>query len=74
MTIKSKEELQDRRPYVDLTGPQGNAFWLMGYAIRLAEQLGKDADDILKRMRSDDYDHLVDVFEWEFGEYVDLYR
>ena len=74
MTIKSKEELQDRRPQVDLTGPQGNAFWLIGYARRLAKDLGKDPDVITERMKAGDYKHLVKVLEEEFGEYVDLYR
>lgn len=59
---------------IDLAGPQGNAFFLMGTAAKLARKLGKDEKAILERMRSSDYDSLVDVFEEEFGDYVTLYR
>ena len=38
--IKSKNEMPDRGIEIDLTGPDGNAFALMGYASRLAKQLG----------------------------------
>ena len=59
---------------IDLTGPQGNAFFLLGYAKKLAKQLGLDADLIIKDMRSGDYEHLVQVFDDAFGEYVILER
>ena len=59
---------------IDLTGPQGNAFVLMGIARNLAKQLDKDGNAITTEMRSGDYDNLVAVFEREFGEYVTLYR
>ena len=59
---------------IDLTGPQGNAFALMGMAKRYANQLGLDADLIIKDMRSGDYEHLVQVFDDAFGEFVILER
>lgn len=59
---------------IDLTGPDGNAFVLMAYAKRFAEQLGLDATSIIANMKSGDYEHLIDVFEQYFGEYVILYR
>ena len=74
MTIKSIEELQNERPKIDLTGPKGNAFYLLGYAESLSGQLNKDYKSISKRMKSGDYDNLVAVFEEEFGEFVTLYR
>jgi hypothetical protein len=73
MTIKSKEEM-NRAIEVDLTGPEGNAFCLLGKAKRYAKQLGKDADAIAEEMMSGDYENLVEVFEREFGEFVTLYR
>lgn len=72
--IKSIDELADRMPEIDLTGPQGNAFVLLGYAQQYAEQLGLDAAAITAEMKSGDYENLVNVFEREFGEYVILYR
>jgi len=55
---------------VDLTGPDGNAFALMGMARKWAKQLGKDGKAIMAEMQSGDYEHLLAVLEREFGEYV----
>ena len=74
MTIKNRDELENKRPEIDLTGPDGNAFVLLGIAQRYAKQLGKDAEAIRNEMTSGDYENLVNVFEREFGDYVDLYR
>jgi hypothetical protein len=46
----------------------------MGMAKRYANQLGLDADLIIKDMRSGDYEHLVQVFDDAFGEFVILER
>ena len=59
---------------IDLTGPEGNAYCLMGMAQKWANQLGKDADDIIKRMKESDYENLLKVFEAEFGDFVIMYR
>jgi len=72
--IKNKSEMQKRGLEIDLTGPDGNAFVLMGYASNLAKQLKKDGKAIKKDMQSGDYEHLVSVFDREFGDYVTLYR
>ena len=74
MAIKSKEEMTPRGIEIDLNGPQGNAMWLMGYAMKLAKQLDLDWEDIRKDMGSSDYEHLLGVFDREFGSYVTLYR
>lgn len=55
---------------IDLSGPDGNAFFLLGQANNLAKQLGLDAKSITNEMRSNDYDNLLDVFEREFGTVV----
>ena len=73
MIIKKKEK-KDKRIHIDLTGPQGNAFFLLGTASRLADQLGKDKADIIKRMQSGDYENLLQVFEEEFGDFVTMER
>lgn len=59
---------------IDLTGPQGNAFFLMGTASNLAKQLGLNSDEITSEMRSGDYENLVEVFDNYFGSIVTLYR
>lgn len=59
---------------IDLTGPDGNAFVLLGTATNFAKQLGKDHKDITSRMMSGDYENLLNIFEEEFGEYVTLWR
>ena len=49
----------------------------MGYAKRLARQLGMngvEASNIINDMQSGDYEHLLEVFEENFGEFVTLYR
>jgi len=72
--IKDKEEMSLDVNWMDLTGPDGNAFVILGNAMRWASQLGLDWDAIHKDATSDDYDHLVDVMEDHFGEYVTFYR
>ena len=59
---------------IDLTGPDGNAFVLLGKAQRLARQLNKDGTSIINEMRSGDYEHLLEVFDREFGDFVILER
>ena len=58
---------------IDLAGPDGNAFALMGYAKMWGKQLGKDVDDIIKRMKSGDYENLVNVFVEEFQDICEVY-
>lgn len=59
---------------IDLTGPQGNAFCLLGVAKDLCNQIGKEWKPIEKEMTSSDYENLVKVFDREFGHFVTLYR
>lgn len=59
---------------IDLTGPDGNAFVLIGYANRLAKQLGLDGKAIQKEMMSGNYDHLIKVFDKHFGDFVTLLK
>jgi hypothetical protein len=71
--IRSKE--QNRGPIViDLTGPDGNAFVLLGKAKQLARQLGLDGNAITNEMMSGDYENLIEVFDREFGDFVILER
>ena len=59
---------------IDLTGPNGNAFYLIGTANNLAKQLGLDGKAIQTEMMKGNYEHLVNVFDKHFGHFVTLYR
>lgn len=59
---------------IDLTGPQGNAFFLLGTAVSLARQLGLNSEVVCEDMKSSDYEHLVNTFDKYFGNIVTLYR
>ena len=62
---------------VDLTGPQGNAFCLLGLAANLSKQLGYTdykKECILDEMRLSDYEGLLYTFNREFGSIVTLWR
>jgi len=59
---------------IDLTGPGGNAFALLGQADRLARNLGLDGNQIQAEMQSGDYENLINVFDSYFGDYIDLER
>jgi len=61
---------------IDLTGPDGNAYALMGYAKKFATQLGwKDKGAaLINEMMEDDYEHLLEVFDNAFGDFVILER
>jgi hypothetical protein len=70
-----RDKQQQTGPIViDLTGPDGNAFALMGLAKKLAKQLGLDSEIIINDMKSGDYENLLEVFDGNFGDYVILER
>ena len=72
--IKSINERRPSKIEIDLTGPDGNAFVLLGYARNLSKELGIDYKKVETEMTSGDYDNLLNVFDKYFGEYVILYR
>ena len=72
--IRSAKTLANQKPYLDLTGPQGNAYYILAEAKSLSKQLGIDFEPILKEMTSGDYENLVQTFDKHFGDFVDLYR
>lgn len=73
MAIREKKRSSEKR-VIDLTGPEGNAFCLMGIAKRTLNQLGKDSTKIIEEMMSGDYENLIRVFDRELGAYYDLER
>jgi len=70
--IRAKQEPKEF--VIDLTGPQGNAFFLLGTAKDLAHQLGLDWETIHNEMISGDYEDLIKVFDHYFGDFVILER
>ena len=66
---------------IDLTGPNGNVFYLLGAAKKLTRTLNDRREneymvwtDIQSDMMSGDYDHAIEVFEEHFGHIVILYK
>jgi hypothetical protein len=63
---------------IDLTGPQGNAYALMGifqdYVKRHLKWTSEETEAALTEMQSGDYDNLVAVFDKHLGDYFTLYR
>ena len=53
MAIKSKDEMPARPIEIDLTGPDGNAFVLIGLARKLWKQLHKEEEDAVKEVMTD---------------------
>ena len=68
------KEKRKQSPSVDLTGPEGNAFVLIGYARKWSKQLGLDSKKVEKEMMKGDYKNLVSVLEKYFGNVVTFYR
>jgi hypothetical protein len=74
-----REKQEATEIVIDLTGPEGNAFVLLGYAKRFAEQLGGaeagyDPQAICDEMRESDYENLLSVFDSYFGHFVVMER
>jgi len=59
---------------IDLTGPDGNAYVLLGKAKDLARQLELDAAKICNEMTTGDYENLISVFDKYFGHIIVLER
>ncbi len=71
--IRKKQE-RNEPIVIDLTGPDGNAFALMGYAQNFARQLDIESKPIIEEMMSGDYENLLQVFDRHFGDFVILER
>ena len=77
MAIRSIQEKPTTPIDIDLTGPDGNAFVLIGLAKNLGKQLGYDHDHIeriVDEMTLSDYEGLLYTFDREFGTLVTLWR
>lgn len=72
--ILPKKDKIEKKPEIDLTGEDGNAFALIGKAKSYARDLGLDGEMIAMEMMLGDYEDLLATFERHFGDYVILYR
>ena len=66
-----------KRLVIDLTGPDGNAFVLLGIASNLGKQMGltkEEIEAIQSRMKSGNYENLIKEFDEAFGTVCDLER
>ena len=69
-----RKKIEQEFDVIDLTGPDGNAFVLLGRVKGLARQLGLDGSEIQAEMMNGDYEHLLEVFDKYFGAFVILER
>jgi len=77
MTIKSKDDRPGTPIEIDLTGPEGNAYYLLGLADNLGRQLGhndKRRERIQMEMKLANYECLLQAFDREFGTLVTMWR
>lgn len=77
MAILEKSKQPHQRIQIDLTGPDGNAYVLMGYAKQYGKELSMSKEEIetmISEMKMSDYENLIEVFDGYFGEFIDLLR
>lgn len=62
---------------IELSGPQGNAFYIMSLVTNLGHQFqleDEEVDAIIKEMKSSHYTHLLLTFIKHFGSVVEIYK
>jgi hypothetical protein len=76
--IKKKEKKPIQKTIeIDLTGPDGNAYVILGLAKKLCKEFGMTKTyekDLLDEMMSSDYENLIKTFDKSFGSVVTMYR
>lgn len=75
MTIRKKQTNSDKI-VIDLTGPAGNAFNLIGIVQATFNRSGQRqlGDSIVQEMMSGDYEHLLQIFDLHLGDRYILER
>jgi hypothetical protein len=59
---------------IDLLGPEGNAFALLGIAKDLCHKTGIEWEPVKNEMTSSDYEWLLQVMDHYFGDFIIMYR
>jgi len=74
MTIRKKRKTG--KIVIDLTGPQGNAFYLLAVVRKTFSQSGAPelGESIIKEMTKGDYEHLLKTFDLYLGDHFILER
>lgn len=73
--IKTLKEMPRAEKFeINLTGPQGNAYYLLAIAHDLSDRFDLDYSVVKREMMAGDYENLLQVFDNYFGEIVNLYR
>lgn len=72
MIIKKSKQPKPFR--IDLTGPDGNAFALLGIAKELCKLTGIKWPQVQKEMTSGDYENLIQTLEKYFGSIIIIER
>lgn len=60
---------------IDLSGPQGNAFFLIGLGKKIGRHLElpwEQVNNTVNEMMAGDYQNLLDVFVREYGQHVEF--
>jgi len=75
-SVHDKEKIE-----IDLTAPEGNAFSLIRFAKDTAIKMNKametehiNVDELITDMMSSDYEHIIELLEEHFGDFIILYR
>ena len=71
-----RNKRKNAKPVIDLTGPQGNAYYLMGVVLKTFRQSGASelGESIVEEMKKGDYEHLIKTFDLYLGEHFILER
>ena len=75
--IRRAEELDGKKIEIDLRGEKGNSMYLLGLVGSLGKRMGWSGEAIemvRELMTMGDYEDLLRVFDYYFGDYVILYR
>ena len=75
--IRRAEELDGKKIEIDLRGEKGNSMYLLGMVGSLGKRMGWSGEAIemvRELMTMGDYEDLLKVFDYYFGEHVILYR
>ena len=75
MAFLDPKNTKPQKVKIDLQGPDGNAYVLLGYAKTFGEALGMTKEELKalsENMRSKDYIHLVKTFGETFESVVDV--
>ena len=69
-----RNKRKNEKPLIDLSGPQGNAFYLMGVVLNTFRRSGAPelGESIVEEMQKGDYEHLLKTFDLYLGDHFDI--